>query len=106
CRLMGIKYFAKIVSFAAKQRLTDTTSGYRALNRRCIELFANYYPSDYPEVEAILYALSNNLSVAEVSVDMQGRQGGSSSITPLKSLYYMIKVTFSIIFLHEKEGCK
>lgn len=103
-RQIGINFFAKVVSRAAGQRLTDTTSGYRAVNRKCIRLFAAYYPSDYPEVETILYALSQGASVKEVSVDMENRQAGKSSITPLKSLYYMIKVTFAILLLHKGEG--
>src|SRR3954452_19682940 len=51
-RLVGIKLFAALVSLIVRQRVTDTTSGFRAINRRGIVLFASDYPHDYPEVEA------------------------------------------------------
>lgn len=97
-RKIGILYFAKLVSGITGQAVTDTTSGYRAVNRRGIELFAKYYPSDFPEVETIVYAASNKLKIKEVSVNMKQRFAGKSSITPLKSAYYAIKVTSCILF--------
>ena len=69
----------------------------RAANRKVIELFSTYYPKDYPEVETIVYAIKRGIRIKEVSVDMNKRQGGKSSITPLKSVYYMIKVTSAIL---------
>ena len=51
-RRLGIVWFAWLVSLLTRQRVTDTTSGFQALNRRAIELFASDYPSDYPEVES------------------------------------------------------
>ena len=50
-RRVGIRLLALIVSAIARQRVTDTTSGFQALNRKAIELFAADYPHDYPEVE-------------------------------------------------------
>jgi len=100
CRKIGISYFAKVVSALTKQRVTDTTSGYRAVNRKIIELFAHYYPSDYPEVETIVYAANCGAKIKEISVNMNPRKEGKSSITPLKSLYYMIKVTCCLFFLN------
>ena len=102
-RKMGILYFSKLVSLLAGQTVTDTTSGYRAANRRVIELFAKYYPNDYPEAETIVYIAKNNLKIKEISVDMRERTAGKSSITPLKSLYYAIKVTLCLL-LTKKEG--
>lgn len=63
------------------------------MNKKVIELFAKYYPCDYPEVETIAYAARRNIRIKEVPVSMRSRQGGKSSITPLKSVYYMLKVT-------------
>ncbi|KAJ53730.1 hypothetical protein BD780_002927 [Clostridium tetanomorphum] len=96
-RQLGIIYFSKLVSFLCKSPYFDTTSGYRAVNKKMIKLFANYYPKDYPEVETILLANKHNMIVKEIPVDMDERQGGKSSITPLKSIYYMFKVTLSLI---------
>ena len=47
-RRLGIVWFAWLVSLLTRRRVTDTTSGFQALNRRGIELFADDYPSDYP----------------------------------------------------------
>ncbi len=96
-RNIGIKYFSRLVSSIIHKPILDTTSGFRAVNRKTIELFANYYPSDYPEVETIVYGSSKGVRVNEVPVSMNYRQGGKSSITPIKSIYYMIKVTLSVV---------
>lgn len=96
-RRLGINFFSKLVSLVCRVDFFDTTSGYRAVNRKVIKLFSKYYPSDYPEVETIVYALKRGIRIKEISVDMNRRQGGKSSITPLKSIYYMIKVTCAIL---------
>lgn len=96
-RLLGIRYFSKLVSFLCGNNYYDTTSGYRLVNKKGIRLFANYYPKDYPEVETIVYACKKGLKVKEVMVSMKSRSGGKSSITPMKSIYYMIKVTLATL---------
>ena len=95
-RRIGIKIFARIVSLVVRQKLTDTTSGFRAVNRRGIALFAADYPHDYPEVEATVMSVKHKLRLIEVPVEMRERGGGSSSITALRSVYYMAKVLLAI----------
>ena len=95
-RRLGITWFAKLVSLLSRQRVTDTTSGFQALNRAAISLFARDYPSDYPEVEATVLLLKHRLRLTEVQVEMRERETGSSSITFLRSLYYAIKVTLAL----------
>ena len=96
-RRLGISWFARLVSLLSGQRVTDTTSGFQALNRRGIALFASDYPSDYPEVEATVLLLKHRLRLVEVSVRMREREHGSSSITFLRSLYYAVKVTLALL---------
>jgi glycosyltransferase involved in cell wall biosynthesis len=96
-RRIGITWFARLVSVLTRQRVTDTTSGFQALNRTGIALFARDYPADYPEVEATLLVLRNRLRLAEVPVRMRDREHGRSSITLLRSVYYMFKVTLALI---------
>ncbi|MGZ4438887.1 MAG: glycosyltransferase family 2 protein, partial [Gaiellaceae bacterium] len=91
-RRVGIRIFAGVVSILVRARVTDTTSGFRAVNRRTICLFAIDYPHDYPEVEATVLAVRHGLRVVEVPVQMRVRESGSSSITALRSVYYMVKV--------------
>ena len=85
------------MSLLSGQRVTDTTSGFQALNGRGIALFASDYPSDYPEVEATVLLLKHRLRLVEVPVRMREREHGSSSITFLRSLYYAIKVTLALV---------
>ena len=96
-RRMGIRVFAWLVSLLGGQRVTDTTSGFIALDRPGIELFAVEYPHDYPEVEATLVALRSGLRLAQVQVEMRERQTGNSSITFVRSLYYIVKVTLALL---------
>jgi glycosyltransferase involved in cell wall biosynthesis len=95
-RRIGIRLLAWVVSRIVGRRVTDTTSGFQALNRRAIELFAHDYPHDYPEVEATIMVSRHRLRSVEVPVSMRERGGGRSSITALRSVYYMVKVLLAI----------
>lgn len=96
-RRIGIYYFYVILRFLTKQRFTDPTSGYRAINARVIELFIKNYPKDYPEPEVLIQLYKKNLRMKEITANMQQRQGGESSISSWRSVYYMGKVTLSIL---------
>jgi glycosyltransferase involved in cell wall biosynthesis len=95
-RRVGIRLLAWVVSHIVGQRVTDTTSGFQALNRNGIALFARDYPHDYPEVEATVMVFRHRLRLVEVQVEMRERGGGRSSITALRSVYYMVKVLLAI----------
>jgi glycosyltransferase involved in cell wall biosynthesis len=95
-RRVGIHLFAAIVSLLVRARVTDTTSGFRAVNRKAIRLFALDYPPDYPEVEATVLLVRCGLRMLEVPVQMRVRETGSSSITALRSVYYMVKVLLAL----------
>ncbi len=96
-RRIGINIFALTSYLLTGQKITDATSGFRLADRKVIELYTKYYPSDYPEPEVIVYLKNHGLKVSETPVKMHERQGGKSSITPLKSVYYMVKVISSML---------
>lgn len=96
-RRIGIRVFARLVSTLGGERVTDTTSGFLAFDRVGIELFAAEYPHDYPEVEATLVALKSGLRLSQVQVHMRERETGSSSITFVQSLYYIVKVLLALL---------
>lgn len=96
-RRAGMIFFSSLVKFLTGRSIKDTTSGFRAVNRKIIHYFADYYPSDYPEVDVLVKLFKLNARVVELPVEMSVRQGGKSSITPLRSIYYMIKVSLSLI---------
>lgn len=95
-RRVGIRLLALVVSAIARQRVTDTTSGFQALNRKAIELFAADYPHDYPEVEGMVMTIKHRLRLVEVPVQMREREHGRSSITAVRSIYYMAKVLVAL----------
>jgi glycosyltransferase involved in cell wall biosynthesis len=95
-RRVGIRLLAWVVSRIIRRRVTDTTSGFQALNRNGIALFARDYPHDYPEVVATVMVFRHRLRAVEVPVSMRERAAGRSSITTLRSIYYMIKVLLAI----------
>jgi hypothetical protein len=96
-RRLGIKLFASVVSLLTRQRVTDTTSGFQACNRKAIRLFAADYPHDYPEVEATVMVFKHRLRLAEVPVTMRERTAGESSIGALASFYYAVKVLLAVL---------
>lgn len=95
-RKIGIGIFSFVLSRILGITVTDSTSGFRAANRRVIEFFAHTYPDDYPEVEALVLLHKAGLRMAEVPAAMRERTSGRSSITPIRSLYYMTKVLMAI----------
>jgi hypothetical protein len=97
-RLMGIAILSNLLSFITKQKVTDPTSGFSAYNRRAILLFAQLYPHDYPEPEAVVICHKSGLSMKEIPVTFLARKHGVSQFTvPSRSAYYMLKVTLAIL---------
>ena len=95
-RKVGIKVFSTILSSILGTRVTDTTSGFRAANRKVIEFYSHTYPDDYPEVEALVLLHKAGMKIAEVPVHMRDRPSGQSSITAVRSVYYMVKVLLAV----------
>lgn len=96
-RRLGIKYFTILIKLLTGTKITDPTSGLRMINRDVIKVFAADYPKDYPEPESVVSILRQKKNVQEIPVIMKAREGGVSSISPKKSVYYMIKVTLAIL---------
>jgi glycosyltransferase involved in cell wall biosynthesis len=95
-RRMGIRILSGVVSLLTRQHITDPTSGFQALDRKAIALFAADYPHDYPEVEAIVLVERHRLRLVEVPIEMRERAGGQSSIGLFSSVYYMVKVLLAL----------
>jgi len=94
-RRLGIFYFYLLIYLLTRGlKVTDPTSGFRIVNRSIIKEYAHNYPHDYPEVEVLITLNKKGYVIQEVSVNMHNRKGGVSSITPLRSIYYMIQVTY------------
>lgn len=103
-RRLGINFLSGLIDLLCGVKVRDVTSGMRAVNRRMIEQFAADYAQDYPEPEAILAAGLAGAKIMEVPVQMRERQGGVSSINPVRSVYYMIKVSLALILSRLAQG--
>ena len=96
-RRLGKNIISFFIKLFCKKKITDPTSGFRAINRKVIEIFCKYYPTEYPEPESTMELLIRKYRVLEVPVSMNERQGGKSSINIWKSADYMIKVSLALI---------
>jgi hypothetical protein len=105
-RRMGIRILSNLIKICTGKRINDVTSGFRLVNRQFIELYADNYPSDYPEPEAIVTALEYGAKIIEKPVVMREREHGSSSINIYKSVYYMIKVSLGIVICRISLGIR
>ena len=96
-RRIGIKHFNVLIKLLTGKKITDPTSGMRMVNRDIIKLFSEDYPKDYPEPESVVSIIARGKKVVEIPVIMNERSEGVSSISPMKSVYYMIKVTIAML---------
>ena len=95
-RRTGIKILSGFIKLCTGIKIQDVTSGFRAVNKKFINIYCQDYPNDYPEPEAIVTAVMYQGRIKEIPVVMNERQGGESSIKFWDSVYYMIKVTLAI----------
>jgi len=96
-RRIGIRFFTRLIKLLTGEKITDPTSGLRMIGKDVLKIFAEDYPKDYPEPESVVSILRRKMKVAEIPVVMREREGGISSISMKKSVYYMVKVTLAII---------
>ncbi|MGT2957483.1 glycosyl transferase family 2 [Streptococcus bovimastitidis] len=105
-RRLGINLISIAIKLTTGKKIYDTTSGYRAGNKKVIAYFAQRYPVAYPEPESIVRLLKKGLRVKEMPANMFERLEGVSSIRAFKSVTYMIDVLISILiagFMKEQD---
>ncbi len=98
-RRIGINIISMVIRLFSKQKIKDTTSGFRAVNKKIIEEFSKSYPFDYPEPITNMLVLKKGYNVSEIQVNMRERKFGKSSIRFIKSLAYMLNVTLSVVII-------
>lgn len=103
-RRLGIRIISFLIHILCGVRVRDTTSGFRACNKALTAYYAAHYAQDYPEPEAIISAVLGGFRVGEVPVIMRERMGGVSSINLVKSVYYMVKVSISLLVFRMTVG--
>ena len=97
-RRWAMSALAKSLSRVCHTTLTDTTSGFRASDRRAIALFARHYPAEYlgDTVESLVIAARSGLVVAQVPVEMRPRQGGTASHSPVRATLYLARALLAL----------
>ena len=98
-RRIGIKVISAFIKFATGYKVYDTTSGFRAINKKVILEFASEYPCEYPEPVTDAEVLKKGYKISEVPVVMKERIGGASSIRAWKSVYYMLNVCLALLVI-------
>ena len=94
-RQAGIRLISLVNKLLTGRKIMDSTSGFRAFNQKAISFLAENYSQDYPEPEAVVQLFRNGFNILEVPVQMRARLSGQSSIRPIHSFYYIIKVLLS-----------
>lgn len=95
-RGLGITLFRLILRPILGKPVHDPTSGFVGVNRQALALFTKSFPLEYPEIEALVVLQRKRFQFQEVACNMRPRQAGKSSITPLKSLYYIVHVLLGV----------
>lgn len=104
-RRLGMMLFSAVVRVAAGQRITDTTSGFRAYAREVMELCHRDFPRDFPDAPLLIDLARRGFRLAEVPVTMRAREAGRSFYTLGKSLYYPYKnMLASLMVLLKRPG--
>jgi hypothetical protein len=108
-RRIGMAFFRRLVSWLIGQRITDSTSGFQAFNRRVIRFFTTeVFPCDYPDADMLLTLHRAGFSILEVPVRMYANATGKSMHAGWKPLYYMFKMLLSmfVTLLRKKETAR
>lgn len=106
-RRLGMVFFRKIVSTLTGTRITDSTSGYQAFNRKVVRFFTSeVFPCDYPDADMLITLHLAGFTIQEVPVLMHANMEGKSMHSGIKPLYYIFKMLLSIFvtLLRNRQG--
>jgi glycosyltransferase involved in cell wall biosynthesis len=95
-RSLGIIFFRLLLRPILGKTIYDPTSGFVGVNRRALEVFARSFPLTYPEIEALVVLQRKRFRFHEIPCVMLKRKTGRSSITPIKSMVYMLHVLLGV----------
>ena len=96
--MLGSSVISFFIKIATGKTIKDTTSGMRAYDQKAINEFVRN-TSLTPEPDTLVYMLKKGLKIKEVQVEMKDREFGTSYLTPIKSMKYMVNMIFSIVFI-------
>jgi glycosyltransferase involved in cell wall biosynthesis len=95
-RQIGIRMFRIVLRPILGKPVRDPTSGFVGVNRQALEVFTKSFPLEYPEIETLVVLQRKRFQFQEVACRMRPRQAGRSTITPVRSLYYIVHVLLGV----------
>jgi glycosyltransferase involved in cell wall biosynthesis len=95
-RGLGIRFFRMVLRPILGQRVHDPTSGFVGVNRNALQVFSKSFPLEYPEIEALVVLQRKRFRFLEIPCRMQPRTTGRSSITGVRSIYYIVHVLLGV----------
>jgi len=95
-RTIGIRFFRLVLRPILGKTVRDPTSGFVGVNRNALGVFGRSFPLEYPEIEALVVLQRRRFRFTEVPCHMRPRRTGRSSITPMKSIYYIVHVLLGV----------
>lgn len=95
-RSLGIRFFRLVLRPILGTTVYDPTSGFVGVNRRALEVFTRSFPLEYPEIEALVVLQRRRFRFEEIPCKFRPRTTGRSSITPVKSMYYIVHVLLGV----------
>jgi len=95
-RGLGIRFFRMVLRPILGKPVHDPTSGYVGVNRAALQVFSTSFPLEYPEIETLVVLQRKAFRFVEIPCRMRPRQGGRSTITAVKSLYYIFHVLMGV----------
>jgi glycosyltransferase involved in cell wall biosynthesis len=95
-RAAGIQFFRLVLRPILGKAVRDPTSGFVGVNRKALGVFSRSFPLEYPEIEALVVLQRRRFQFVEVPCHMLPRRAGRSSITPMKSIYYIVHVLLGV----------
>jgi glycosyltransferase involved in cell wall biosynthesis len=106
-RRAGNRLFARILSSLINEKLTDPTSGYRALKSTVLQFCVqDQYAFDYPDADFLLTLHRSGFHIEEIPFRVDRRLGGTSQHSGLTPIFYSIKMMISlfVIMLRKKKA--
>lgn len=98
-RMFGSNLIEGAIKVTTGKTIKDPTSGMRAFNRRMIKLMAQGLNFG-PEPDTVSYLIKHaDAKVVEVPVTMAERFAGESYLNPVRSAFYMLRMSISILFI-------
>jgi hypothetical protein len=109
-RLVGTSLLRLLMRLRLGQPISDGTSGLYAVDQKALELLADDYLCEAPEVEALMRITDAKLRLVEVPVHMRAREHGESSFQGKRAVELVVTIGLTLFAAkllrqrHEQRG--